>query len=100
MTSRQLAEVIDRFEDSAHDIGTARDGRLVKLIGNEVMFVAVDGSAACDIAGTLVERFAADPAVTPRGGARLGRVALSGRRLLRSDRQPGIPAGRHGHRGA
>ena len=39
MTSRELAEVIDRFEESAHDIVTARDGRLVKLIGDEVMFV-------------------------------------------------------------
>ena len=37
MTSRQLAEVIDRFEESAHDVVTARDGRLVKLIGDEVM---------------------------------------------------------------
>jgi hypothetical protein len=28
------------FEDTTHDVTTARDGRVVKLIGDEVMFVA------------------------------------------------------------
>ena len=43
-----------------------------------VMFVAVDPSAACDIALTLLERFAGDPAVTPRGGLAEGRLLARG----------------------
>ena len=78
MTSRELAEVIDRFEESAHNIVTARDGRLVKLIGDEVMFVSVDASAACDTALTLLERFADDPAVKPRGALASGELLFRG----------------------
>jgi adenylate cyclase len=78
MTSAELAEVIDRFEDSAQDIVAARDGRTVKLIGDEVMFVCVDAAAACDIALTLVERFAGDEAVTPRGGLAWGDMLFRG----------------------
>jgi adenylate cyclase len=78
MTSRELAEVIDRFEESAHDIVTARDGRLVKLIGDEVMFVSVDASAACDTALTLLERFADDQPVTPRGALASGELLFRG----------------------
>jgi adenylate cyclase len=78
ITSRELAEIIDRFEESAHDIVTARDGRLVKLIGDEVMFVCVDASAACDIALTLLERFEHDPTVTPRGALACGDLLFRG----------------------
>ena len=89
MTSRELAEVIDRFEESAHDIVTARDGRLVKLIGDEVMFVSVDAERRlrhrADAPGALRRRPDRHAARRPR----LGRAALSRRRLLRPDRQPG-----------
>src|SRR5690606_6768945 len=72
MTSRELDEVIERFEESAYRAVATRDGRLVKLVGDEVMFVCVDAAAACDIALTLVERFAGDPTVTPRGALATG----------------------------
>ncbi len=78
MTSRELAEVIDRFEESAHDVVTARDGRLVKLIGDEVMFVSVDASAACDTALTLLERFADDRSIAPRGALASGELLFRG----------------------
>jgi adenylate cyclase len=78
MTSRELGEIIDRFEESAHDIVTARDGRLVKLIGDEVMFVSVDASAACDTALTLLERFAGDPTIAPRGALASGQLLYRG----------------------
>jgi adenylate cyclase len=48
----------------------------VKLVGDEVMFVTRDPAAACDIALTLVERFAADPSVTPRGGVAYGELLV------------------------
>jgi adenylate cyclase len=74
--SRELATLIERFEDTAHDVATARDGRIVKTIGDEVMFVAVDAAAACDIALTLCERLRRDTTVTPRGGLAYGEMLL------------------------
>lgn len=78
MSSADLAEVVARFEDTAHDVVTERGGRLVKVIGDEVMFVTVDPAVACDVALSMVERFAGDPAVTPRGGLALGDVVVRG----------------------
>ena len=34
LTARELATVVDRFEETAHDVATARDGRVVKLVGD------------------------------------------------------------------
>jgi class 3 adenylate cyclase len=76
--ARGLAAVIDRFEETAHDVTTAGDGRVVKFIGDEVMFVTRDPAAACGIALTLVERFAGDAAVTPRGAIAAGDVLVRG----------------------
>lgn len=78
LDASELGALVDRFEEAAHDVATARDGRVVKLIGDEVMFVAVDAAAACDIALALVERFAGDPAVAPRGGLAVGEVVVRG----------------------
>jgi len=78
LTSQELGALVDRFETQAIDITTARDGRLVKIIGDEVMFVAVDAAAACDIALTLVDRFRGDASVTPRGGLATGTLLMRG----------------------
>jgi adenylate cyclase len=50
----------------------------VKFIGDEVMFVTADAGAACDIALALVERFAGDDTVNPRGAVAGGEVLLRG----------------------
>lgn len=68
LAPRELAAVVDRFEEVAHDVATNRCGRVVKFIGDEVMFVTGDADSACDIALALIEAFAGDSAVTPRGG--------------------------------
>ncbi len=73
-----LATLVERFEDTAHDVATERDGRIVKTIGDEVMFVAVDAAAACDIALTLVERLGRDTTVRPRGGMAYGEMLIRG----------------------
>jgi class 3 adenylate cyclase len=78
LTARELATVVDRFEDTAHELTTARDGRVVKLIGDEVMFVTFDAQAACDIALSLVEHFCCDPSITPRGGLATGDILVRG----------------------
>jgi len=76
--ARGLAAIIDRFEEAAYDVATAAEGRVVKFIGDEVMFVTADPARACDIALTLVERFAGDDAVTPRGAIAAGDVLVRG----------------------
>jgi adenylate cyclase len=78
LDARALGALVERFEALASDAVAARDGRVVKLVGDAVMFVAVDAGAACDIALTLLERFADDPAVTPRGGLAEGLLLARG----------------------
>lgn len=75
VSTAELAELMERFETVAHEAVIARDGRVVKLIGDAVMFVAVDAEPACDIALQLVEGFAdPDDKVKPRGGIAVGDV--------------------------
>jgi adenylate cyclase len=75
----QLASFIDRFESQAQDVIVRAGGRVVKLIGDEVMFVATDPSAACVAALGLIEAFSVDfEGVVPRGGLAFGKVLLRG----------------------
>lgn len=78
MASRDLAELVERFEDTAYDVVAAHDGRVVKLIGDEVMFVTRSATAACEIALGLFDRFARDSSVTPRGAITYGEMLVRG----------------------
>ena len=76
---RELHSIVDEFEGSAYDIVTSRGGRVVKLIGDEVMFVVLEPHDACEIALALVDRFAERGArVTPRGGLAVGEILTRG----------------------
>jgi adenylate cyclase len=55
-----LAGVVNRFEEVAFDEVTRRGGRVVKMIGDEVMFVNDDALAAVDTGLALAEAYAAD----------------------------------------
>ena len=59
-----LALTIEGFESAAFDVVATYGGRVVKLIGDEVMFVANEFSAALDIALDLIDGMA-DVAATP-----------------------------------
>ena len=50
-----LAVTIREFEQLVWDLVTKADGRVVKLIGDEAMFVIEDPARACDVALALVE---------------------------------------------
>ena len=78
METGALAALVSRFEAVAHDTVTARRGRLVKLIGDEVMYVAVTPSDGSRIAEALLEVFGSDSALTPRGGLAYGEVLTRG----------------------
>ncbi len=51
----ELARVVDQFERLAYDVVVAGGGRVVKMIGDEVMFMVDDPVAAADIALGLAD---------------------------------------------
>lgn len=59
LTPTELTEVIDAFEAAAFESAAGSDGRVVKLIGDEVMFVAPTLAGAVRIALDLRDRLAA-----------------------------------------
>lgn len=78
MSTHELTELVSRFETIAQDTITNLRGRMVKFIGDEVMFVAVDPADGCRIAAALLDRFVAEPGLTPRGGLAHGPVLTRG----------------------
>ena len=64
MSERELARVVQRFEALASDVVTAHGGRVIKTVGDEVLFVAMGAAPAAAIALDLVEAMAED-AVLP-----------------------------------
>jgi adenylate cyclase len=55
LDDRQLGRIVERFEGLAYDTVAACGGRVVKWIGDEVMFVAEDVLSAAEIALRLAE---------------------------------------------
>ncbi|WP_206797839.1 adenylate/guanylate cyclase domain-containing protein [Amycolatopsis sp. MtRt-6] len=71
----ELSRVLDAFETLATEVIADHHGRVVKMIGDEVLFVADSPVDAAEIALTLTERTSADeslPAV--RAGMASGRI--------------------------
>ena len=60
MSNHDLAGLIGRFEHLAYDIVAGLGGRVVKMIGDEVMFSVDDPRRAVDIALTLSEAYSED----------------------------------------
>jgi adenylate cyclase len=70
-----LADVVGRFESIAYDVVGHLGGRVVKTIGDEVMFVNDDVAAACRTALELALRYREDEALSDvRVGLALGPV--------------------------
>ncbi|NEA28583.1 adenylate/guanylate cyclase domain-containing protein [Actinomadura bangladeshensis] len=62
LDSDALAAFIERFESTAAEIVAEAGGRIVKTLGDEVLFVAPTPSAAAEIGLRIAERFNEDPA--------------------------------------
>jgi adenylate cyclase len=60
ISDRELAEVVDRFEAVAFDTIAALGGRVVKMIGDEVMFSTTRPATAAEIALTLSDLYGDD----------------------------------------
>ena len=56
----ELAAVVSRFEELAHDTVVALGGRVVKMIGDEAMFVVQTATSAAQIGLSLAEAYADD----------------------------------------
>jgi adenylate cyclase len=82
MLSQQLSEeelglLVGRFEDVAHDVVTSLGGRVVKMIGDEVMFVTESVVAAARTGVGLAETYADDKLLSDvRVGLAVGPVLL------------------------
>lgn len=74
MEPGDLADLIEGFEMTAHEVVSGRGGRVVKHIGDEVMFTAVDPVEAARIAKELVARFSSGSGVDPHAGLAYGTV--------------------------
>ena len=57
---RELASIVDQFEDNAYDVVGACGGRVVKMIGDEVMYTVDDPRAGVEIGLLLAETYQDD----------------------------------------
>jgi adenylate cyclase len=77
LSDEELAAVVRRFEDISHDIVTNARGRVVKMIGDEVMFVVDHVVDAAGIGLELAEAYADDDLLSDvRVGLGFGPVLL------------------------
>ncbi len=73
----QLGKVLADFESRCRDLVTGRGGLVVKLIGDEVMFVAPDAAKACAIALDLIDELESHELLPPaRAGVAWGEVLM------------------------
>ena len=75
LTPRALVDVLTEFEVTAADITATNGGRVVKMIGDEVMFVANDPTDAVEVGLALIDAFADHSVLPPvRVGLATGEV--------------------------
>lgn len=55
LNADDLGAVVSEFEQHATQLVSAADGRVVKMLGDEVMFVSTDAAAACAVALDLAD---------------------------------------------
>ena len=64
LDERELAGVVDRFESTAYDLVGSHGGRVVKMIGDEVMFEVDDPVRAVELALGLADAYHDDAAIS------------------------------------
>lgn len=61
MGRKELAAMLDDFESTARDVVTSRGARVVKTIGDAVMYIANDLDTAADVVTALVDEIQSGP---------------------------------------
>ena len=80
MTDSELAHLVTRFQSLANEVIGSGGGRVVKTLGDEVMVVCDDPTAATEMAARLVRMCAEDPDLPAlRVGLAYGPVLAIGR---------------------
>jgi adenylate cyclase len=75
LSTEELATAVADFETLAGSVIAARDARLVKMIGDEVMYASADATVAAEIALDLRDAIAGHSVLTGlRGGVVFGEV--------------------------
>lgn len=75
LEEEELGELVEAFETTAADQVAAHGGRLIKTLGDEVLFAADDAGVAAEIGLRLVETLGDDPMLPElRVGIALGTV--------------------------
>jgi adenylate cyclase len=64
LSDHELAAIVDRFEATAYDIIGALGGRVIKMIGDEVMFAVDDVDKGLEIALSLAEAYHDDESLS------------------------------------
>lgn len=64
LSDRALAELVGRFEELAYDVVVAGGGRIVKMIGDEAMFVCASPAGAVRIGLDLSEAYASEESLS------------------------------------
>lgn len=64
LSDHELAMIVDRFEGTAYDIVGSLGGRVIKMIGDEVMFAVDDAANGLEIALTLAEAYHDDESLS------------------------------------
>lgn len=60
---QELADVVEGFESVCSDLVAARGGRVIKTLGDSVLFVVATPRVGVDVASDIVEQIGADPAL-------------------------------------
>ncbi|KAF4406541.1 MULTISPECIES: adenylate/guanylate cyclase domain-containing protein [Streptomyces] len=60
LEEEELGELVEAFETTAADLVAARGGRLIKTLGDEVLYAAEDAGTAAEIGLRLIETLAND----------------------------------------
>ncbi|SFL86453.1 adenylate cyclase [Streptomyces pini] len=75
LEEEELGELVEAFETTAADLVAAHGGRLIKTLGDEVLYVADDAGTAAEIGLRLIETLANDATMPElRVGMALGTV--------------------------
>jgi adenylate cyclase len=63
LEEEELGELVEAFETTSADLVAAHGGRLIKTLGDEVLYVADDAGTAAEIALRLIETMTGDPSM-------------------------------------